>query len=124
MVIQMAKAVGARVATTAGNQEKMELCKSLGADLVLNYNTNNIAESLKEFAPNGIDVWYETQREIYFEVALPLLAINGRMIIISGGATAPVFPNLGVFYPKNLSILGIAGFHFTAAEKHVANKDI
>lgn len=56
----MAKAAGARVATTAGNPDKIELCKSLGADLVLNYNSDDVIGRLKEFAPKGINVWYET----------------------------------------------------------------
>src|SRR3954471_7306280 len=41
MVIQMAKAVGARVATTAGHTESLDLCRQLGADLVLNYKTDD-----------------------------------------------------------------------------------
>ena len=60
MVVQMAKAAGARVATSAGSPEKVELCKALGADLALNYKTDDIPARLREFAPEGIDVWYET----------------------------------------------------------------
>ena len=42
MVVQMAKAAGARVATAAGSPEKLELCRRLGADLALNYKTDDI----------------------------------------------------------------------------------
>ena len=63
MVVQMAKAAGARVATSAGSPERLELCRELGADLALNYKTDDIPARLREFAPEGVDVWYETQRE-------------------------------------------------------------
>ena len=53
MVVQMAKAVGARVATSAGSPEKLELCTTLGADLALNYKTDDIPARLREFAPRG-----------------------------------------------------------------------
>lgn len=84
MVIQMAKAVGARVATSAGNEEKINLCKQLGADLVLNYNNEDIAAKLKEFAPNGVNLWYETQREPDLVKSLPQLANGGRFIMMAG----------------------------------------
>src|SRR6185437_12007943 len=63
MVVQMAKAVGARVATSAGSPEKVELCKGLGDDLALDYKLDDVPARLCEFAPEGIDVWYETLRE-------------------------------------------------------------
>src|SRR5947208_2073087 len=79
MVVQMARAVGARVATSAGSPEKVELCRSLGADLALNYRTDDIPARLREFAPEGIDVWYETLRDPNLEVSIPLLRKRGRM---------------------------------------------
>ena len=49
MVVQMAKAAGARAITTVGSPEKAELCRSWGVDLVLNYKTDDVPAAIKEF---------------------------------------------------------------------------
>ena len=100
MVVQMAKADGARVATSAGSDAKLALCRELGADLALNYKTDDIPARLREFAPEGVDVWYETQREPNLDVAIPLLRKRGRMILMAGRTARPILP-LGAFYPRN-----------------------
>jgi NADPH2:quinone reductase len=122
MVIQMAKAAGAQVATSAGSAERLELCRSLGADLALNYKTDDIPSRLREFSPDGIDVWYETQREPNLEVSVPLLRRRGRMILMAGRAAKPVLP-LGAFYPRNCSLHGFAMFNATPDEqRHSADE--
>ena len=116
MVVQMAKAAGARVATSGGKPASLEIARSLGADLVLNYKTDDIPARLREFAEEGIDVWYETQREPNLEVSIPLLRRRGRMILIAGRAAKPILP-LGQFYPRNCSIHGFAVFNGTPGEQ-------
>jgi NADPH:quinone reductase len=113
MAIQMARAAGARVATAAGSPERLDLCRRLGADLALNYHADDIPAKLREFSPEGIDVWYETQREPNLEVSIPLLRKNGRLILIAGRTAKPVLP-LGAFYPRNCSIFGFAMFNALA----------
>ena len=63
----MAKAIGARVVTTAGSDEKVRICRELGADLAVNYKTDDVDARIKEFAPQGINVWWETLREPNFD---------------------------------------------------------
>ncbi len=116
MAVQMAKAVGARVATAAGSPEKLELCRRLGADLALNYKTDDIPSRLREFSPEGIDVWYETQREPNLEVSIPLLRKHGRMILMAGRAAKPALP-LGAFYPRNCALFGFAMFNATPEQQ-------
>lgn len=123
MVVQMAKAAGARVVTSAGSPEKLELCRSLGADLALNYKTDEIPARLREFATDGIDVWYETQREPDLDVAVPLLRKRGRMVLMAGRTARPVLP-LGAFYPRDCSLLGFAMFNATPDEQRRAAEDI
>jgi NADPH2:quinone reductase len=123
MVVQMAKAVGAQVATSAGSPERLELCRSLGADLALNYKTDEIPARLREFSPEGIDVWYETQREPNLEVSVPLLRKHGRMILMAGRTAKPTLP-LGAFYPRNCALLGFAMFNATAEEQAVCARDM
>jgi len=110
LAIQMAKASGARVATSAGSPDRVALCRSLGADLALNYKTDNIPARLCEFSPEGIDVWLETQREPNLEVSIPLLRKRGRMVLIAGRSAKPVLP-LGAFYPRDCALLGFAMFN-------------
>lgn len=119
LVVQMAKAAGARVATSAGSAEKVALCKSLGADLALNYKTDDVPAKLREFAPDGIDVWYETLREPNLEINVPLLRKRGRMVVIAGRAARPILP-LGAFYPRDCSLLGFAMFNATPDEQRQA----
>jgi NADPH2:quinone reductase len=123
MVVQMAKAAGARVATSAGSAERMELCRNLGADLALNYRTDDLAARLREFAPEGVSVWYETQREPNLEVSVPLLGKHGRMILMAGRAAKPALP-LGAFYPRNCALLGFAMFNAAPEEQHAAARDM
>lgn len=123
LVVQMARAAGARVATCAGSDEKVALCRSLGADAAWNYRTDDLPVRLREFAPDGVDVWYETQREPNLEVAVHLLRKGGRMILMAGRAAMPALP-LGAFYPRNCSLLGFAMFNATPEEQRRAADDI
>lgn len=123
MVVQIGKALGARVATTAGSPEKLEKCRKLGADLALNYKTENVDDALRSLAPNGLDVWWETLREPNFERTVPLLAQGGRMIVMAGREARPVFP-VGPFYVKDCSLHGFAMFNARAEEQSRAARDI
>ena len=116
MVVQMAKAAGARVATAAGSPERLDFCRRLGADLAINYDSDDIPARLREFSPEGVDVWFETQREPNLEVSIPLLRKNGRMILIAGRAAKPALP-LGAFYPRNCAIFGFAMFNASADQQ-------
>jgi NADPH:quinone reductase len=123
MVVQMAKALGATVITTAGSDEKVKQCRDLGADVAINYKTEDVPARIKESAPAGINVWWETLREPNFEVTVPLLAPRGRMILMAGRDARPVFP-VGPFYVKGCHLYGFAMFNATADELRAAADDI
>jgi NADPH2:quinone reductase len=123
MVVQMAKALGARVAATAGSDEKLALCRSFGAEVAINYKTEDIAARVKEFSPSGVDVYWDTQREPNFERAVDLLAPRGRIILMAGREARPVFP-VGPFYIKGCSMHGFAMFNATPDEQRTAAADI
>jgi NADPH2:quinone reductase len=118
-VVQIAKAIGAGVITTAGSQEKLALCRQFGADLAINYRTDDVDARIKEFIPTGVNVFFETLREPNFERAVPLLAARGRMIIMAGREARPVFP-VGPFYVKGCSLYGFAMFNATPEEQQTA----
>ncbi len=123
LAVQMAKATKARVATSAGSPERVELCRRLGADLALNYKTDDIPARLRDFAPEGIDVWLETQREPNLEVSIPLLRKYGRQILMAGRTARPILP-LGAFYPRNCALLGFAMFNASAEQQRRCADDI
>ncbi|HEV2971965.1 MAG TPA: NADPH:quinone reductase, partial [Pirellulales bacterium] len=123
MVVQMAKALGARVITTAGSDEKLALCRQLGADLAINYKTEDVAARIKEVSPQGVNVFWETLREPNFERAVDLLAARGRMILMAGREARPTFP-VGPFYVKGCSLHGFVVFNATPDEQHAAADDI
>jgi len=123
MVVQMTKAVGARVITTVGNSEKAALCKQWGAD-VLNYKTDDLVAVIRNFTGGkGVDVWYETQREPDFLRMVDLMAQRGRMVLIAGRQARPTFP-VGPFYVKGLSLFGFAMFNATTIEQRRCAEDV
>jgi NADPH2:quinone reductase len=122
-VVQMAKALGAKVITTAGTDAKVEECFKLGADLAINYRTQDIDAEIKHFAPGGVDVWWETLREPDFDRTVGLLARGGRMIVMAGRDARPMFP-VGPFYVKDCSLFGFAMFNAPADEQRRAGEQI
>jgi NADPH2:quinone reductase len=122
-VVQMAKAVGARVITTAGSPEKVEAARQLGADLVVNYKTEDLDEALRRFAPQGVHVWWETLREPNLERIVSHLALRGRIVVMAGREAKPTFP-LGPFYVKDGRLFGFAMFNAPPEEQRPAADDI
>ncbi len=122
-VVQMAKALGARVITTASSAEKLEVCRQLGADLAINYKTQNVEAEIKKLAPAGVNVWWETLREPDFDRAVASLAPRGRMIVMAGRDARPPFP-VGPFYVKGCALHGFVMFAARPEEQRAAANDI
>jgi NADPH2:quinone reductase len=122
-IVQMARALGARVAATAGSAEKCELCRKLGAETAINYKSEDLAQAVKRFAPRGLNLWIETSREPDFERVVALLATRGRMVILAGRDARPIFP-VGPFYTRDLAVHGFAMFNASAAEQRECAADI
>ena len=122
-VVQMAKALGARVITTASSAEKLDLCRQLGADLAINYKTQNVEAEIKKLAPAGVNVWWETLREPDFDRAVASLAPRGRMILMAGRDARPPFP-VGPFYVKGCALHGFVMFAARPEEQRACANDI
>jgi len=122
-VVQIAKALGARVIATAGSEEKAQACRELGADGVINYKTDDVDEALRAAAPDGVDVWFETLREQNLEQAVSHLRMRGRLILMAGRDAKPPFP-VGPFYVKDCKLFGFAMFNAPADEQRRAAEDI
>ena len=82
--IQLAKALGATVFTTAGSDDKTAFCKSLGADHAINYRTQDfVAEIARITGRAGIDVILDMVGGDYIEKNLRCLALEGRLVMIA-----------------------------------------
>ncbi|MEV8183465.1 NAD(P)H-quinone oxidoreductase [Specibacter sp. NPDC078692] len=108
MAIQLAKAAGARVIATAGSDEKVAMLTSyLGADLAVNYRTDDFVERVKEFTEGrGANVILDVVGAKYLARNVAALATYGRLVVIGlqGGATAEL--NLGALLTKRAAIIG------------------
>jgi NADPH2:quinone reductase len=122
-VLQMARALGARVFCSAGSDAKVQACRELGAEAAFNYATQDVAAELKKVAPSGVNVWWETTREPDFDRATAALAARGRLILMAGRDARPPFP-VGPFYVKGCSLRGFVMFAATPDEQRAASVDI
>jgi putative PIG3 family NAD(P)H quinone oxidoreductase len=81
--IQLAHALGARVFTTAGSAEKLEVCRSLGADLAINYREQDFVEEVRTATDGrGVDVILDNMGAKYLTRNVDALATEGRLVII------------------------------------------
>lgn len=101
--IQLAKALGSRVFTTAGTAEKLELCESLGADRAINYHDEDFVEVLKE--AGGADVILDNMGAKYLPLNVPALATEGRLVVIGmqGGSKGEL--DLAMLLSKRAAVI-------------------
>jgi NADPH2:quinone reductase len=98
--IQIAKVMGAKVIAAASTDDKCELCKSIGADLTINYTRENLRDAIKAATGGkGPDVIYDPVGGDFAEPAFRSIAWRGRYLVV-GFASGPI-PSL----PLNLALL-------------------
>lgn len=89
--IQLAKQLGqANVITTAGSEEKLEFCRSLGADDCINYKEQNFDEEILKITNNqGVDLILDFIGASYWNKNISSIKVDGRWVLIGilGGAT-------------------------------------
>lgn len=98
--IEIAKLMGARVIACASSADKLEICRALGADALVNYDEGDLKEELKKLTGGkGVDVVYDCVGGKYAEPALRAISWQGRFLVI--GFAAGDIPKL----PLNLLLL-------------------
>jgi putative PIG3 family NAD(P)H quinone oxidoreductase len=105
MAIQLAKAFGARVACTAGSPQKLARCRELGADLAINYRTEDFVAAVRDATGGaGANVILDIMGASYLGRNLAALATGGRLVVIGrqGGSRAEL--DLGVLQAKRASL--------------------
>jgi putative PIG3 family NAD(P)H quinone oxidoreductase len=89
--VQLGRVVGATVAATAGTQEKLDLCRSLGASVLVNYNEDDFVTAVHQATDgHGADVVLDNMGAAYLARNVSVLAVNGRLVVIGlqGGREA------------------------------------
>ncbi|KQV32479.1 NAD(P)H-quinone oxidoreductase [Rhizobium sp. Root1203] len=123
--IQLAKAFGAQVYTTAGSAEKCDACVKLGAKRAINYKTEDFAEVIKAETGHGVDIILDMIGAAYLDKNLASLARDGCLSIIAflGGAVADKV-NLAPIMVKRLTVTGSTLRPRTAEEKRAIRDDL
>ena len=118
MAVQLGREVGARVAVTAGSPEKLEICRELGASILVNYRTEDFESVVREATEgHGADVILDTIGAKYLAANVGLLAVNGRLVVIGlqGGRSGEI--NLGAMLAKRCALVATTLRARPAAEK-------
>jgi NADPH2:quinone reductase len=120
--IQLAVHRGARVFATAGTDEKVRLCRDLGADVAINYNDTDFAEVvLAETANRGVDVVFDNVGEAVLEKSLACTAYNGRYLMM-GFASNKLVADEPFVIPRRLALgnLKLCGVLLAYADPNMA----
>jgi NADPH:quinone reductase len=122
--IELGKAMGARVIACASSQDKLAVCRSLGADEVVNYTDTELRDALKGLTGGrGVDVVYDPVGGALSEAALRATAWEGRFLVIGfASGTIPKIP-LNLVLLKGCALVGVFWGDHVAREpdKHRAN---
>ncbi|WP_322937361.1 NAD(P)H-quinone oxidoreductase [Nocardioides bizhenqiangii] len=109
MAIQLASTLGARVLATAGSAEKLELCRSLGAEVAINYRDEDFVDVVRRHTDgHGADVVLDNMGAKYLARNVSVLADEGRLVVIGlqGGVKAEL--DLGQLLSKRGAVIATA----------------
>ncbi len=109
--IQVARALGARVAATAGSPERMQRCRELGAEIVVDYHDDVPAELKKATDGHGADVILDNMGAKGLAANLDALAVDGRLLIIGfqGGRKGEIDLNALIAKRGSITAMGLRG---------------
>ena len=114
--IEIGKAMGARVIAAASSEDKLALCRQLGADETINYATEDLRKrTLALTGEKGVDLVYDPVGGSYTESALRAMAWHGRLLIV--GFAAGEIPKI----PLNLALLkerSLVGVYWGDSVRH------
>lgn len=115
--IQVARTLGARVACTVGDDAKIDRCRGLGAELVINYKKQDFAAEIAKWSPNGVSVVLDMVGRDYVDRNIAALAPRGRLVCIATMSGAKAEIDISVVMRKRLSIIGSVLRSRSIAEK-------
>lgn len=107
MAIQLGRAFGARVMATAGSPLKVDFCRELGADIAIDYRTQDFVHIVKDAtAGRGADVVLDVVGGDYIARDLEALAVGGRIMSIANRSNTPSSIDMGLLMRKRARIWG------------------
>jgi len=118
MAIQLGRAVGARIAVTAGTAEKLAACHDLGAEILINYREQDFVQALASSTQGaGADVILDNIGAKYLSRNVAALAVNGRLVVIGlqGGVKAEL--DINMLLRKSAAIIATSLRGRSAIEK-------
>ena len=122
--IQVGVALGARVAVTAGSEEKLARCRELGADILVNYREADFVDEIRKATDgHGADVILDNMGGSYLDRNVDVLAADGRLVVIGmqGGRKGEL--DLGKLLSKRGHVTA-AGLRGRAESGHESKADI
>lgn len=120
MAIQLGRAVGARIAVTAGTAEKLAACRDLGAEILINYREQDFVQALASSTHGaGADVILDNIGAKYLSRNVDALAVNGRLVVIGlqGGVKAEL--DINMLLRKSAAVIATSLRSRSAIEKSV-----
>ena len=123
--VEIGKAFGARVIAAASTEEKLAVCREHGADMTINYNTEDLRARLKELTGGkGPDVIYDPVGGQYAEPAFRSIAWRGRFLVVGfANGEIPKLP-LNLMLLKGASVVGVFWGMFTSTEPQNYRRDV
>lgn len=123
--MQIGKALGARVIATAGGPEKAEFCRGLGADEVIDYKAEDIAEGVRARTDGrGADVFYDPVGGDTFATLTTCVAPEGRILAIGFASGAWGKVDAAALAYGNFSVVGVIPTHYDRAYKERAQAQL
>ncbi len=123
--VQIAKALGARVAVTAGSAERLARCAELGADILVNYREQDFVEAVRQATDGrGADVVLDNMGAKYLSRNVDVLARLGRLVVIGmqGGVKGEL--NIGKLLAKNGTVTATSLRYRPVAEKTAICREV
>ncbi|WP_340679706.1 NADPH:quinone oxidoreductase family protein [Paraglaciecola sp.] len=112
--VQIGKLMGAKVIAVCSTQEKLDVAKANGADILINYSDTDLKTAIKEVTDGkGVDVVYECVGGDTFHACSRSMAWNGRLLVVGfAGGTIPELP-VNLCLVKGYSLVGVFWGSFT-----------
>lgn len=105
--IQLAKLFGAYVIATAGNEEKSERCRELGADLVLNHYSQDIVKEVRSVFREGVDIVVDHVGSATFLRSVECLRKGGRLVFFGTTTGSSAEIDIRYLFVREISLRGV-----------------
>lgn len=123
--VELGKVMGATVIAAASSADKLTICQEKGADHLINYETEDLKERIKELTQGkGVDVVLDVVGDKYAEPALRSMAWKGRYLVVGFAAgEIPKFP-LNLILLKGCSVMGVFWGRFSTEEAQASQQNL